>query len=311
MFYSLAPELKEIPLCPPAPETLTAGYITAEELAQSAAHFGFHESVVAECLGDKNNYRNTIDVYEDYTFGVVSIVDANDVYMTSDRVAFFFKKNLFLLVTLHDVDGSTHAAFEQAVRRFKPENATLEKLIFALLEGTVARDAQALAKFGFEISALEEKVSRGRADKAVNAQIYTWKKRLLILQNYYEQLIDIGDGLRENENGIFASDTLHYFALFAAKAERLSSTVQRMNDAVSELRSAHQAAMDYSLNSLMKVFSVITTIFLPLTLLVGWYGMNFTHMPELTWEFGYLFVIGLAVLIVVVNLVFFKKKNLL
>ena len=71
------------------------------------------------------------------------------------------------------------------------------------------------------------------------------------------------------------------------------------------------AALDYNANSIMKVFTVVTTIFMPLTLIVGWYGMNFHFMPELTWEYGYIGVIVLSVTVVIASIVFFKKKKLL
>ena len=63
------------------------------------------------------------------------------------------------------------------------------------------------------------------------------------------------------------------------------------------------------MNNTMKVFTIITTIFFPLTIIVGWYGMNFTHMPELTWEYGYIYVIILSVLIVAILGIIGKKKK--
>lgn len=310
MLYQLTPTLTEITFDKLSPDVLTAGIIPAEELPSVAAHLGLHDNVVAECLSDHDNYRNTVDVYEHYSFAIVNIVSAEDVYQSSDRVAIFLEKNLFLMAVLRDENGSMQASFQQAIRRFKAENVTLERLVYALMEGAISRDALALSKIEFEISGMEEDVAHGRTNRHFGTVIFERKRQLLLLQNYYEQLIDLGEDLQENENEIFPDDTLHYFILFTAKADRLSNTVQRLQGELNELREAHQAAMDYSLNSAMKVFSVIATIFLPLTLLVGWYGMNFTNMPELEWEYGYFFVIALSVLIIVLSLLLFKKKKL-
>ncbi len=311
MFYTLTPTLQEIALAQRSPDQLTAGYITAQELPEAASHLGYPESVVTECLNERGNYRNTIDVYETYTFGIVNFVDPGHVYQTSDRVAFFLQQNLFLVVCLQDLDGSTYQAFDQAIHRFKPESITLEKVIYALLENSIARDAQDLAKLEFDISNMEEAVAQGKISRNLHAQIFERKKRLLILQNYYDQLMDVGEELQENENEIFGEDTLHYFALFSAKADRLNNQVQRLMEELNALRAAHQSAMDYSLNSVMKIFTVITSIFLPLTLIVGWYGMNFTHMPEISSPWGYPFVILLSLFTVVGCLLFFKRKKLL
>ncbi len=311
MFYQLAPRFSEINMEQLSPDCLSAGYFTKEELPELVALFDFPESIVSECLGDKDNYRNTIDVYEEFSFGIVNFVDAACLYATSDRVAFFLKRNLFLMITLRDVDGSTRAAFDQAIRRFKPDAVTLEKVIYALLEGAITKDTLALAQQEFEIGHLEEEISQGRASRQFSRQILERKKRLLILQNYYEQLIDVGESLQENENEIFDGDTFHYFVMFTAKATRLSNCVQRLGSELNELRDALQASLDYGLNSVMKIFTVITSIFLPLTLIVGWYGMNFTYMPELDWLYGYPFVIILSVVTVFLCLLYFKKKKLL
>ncbi|MDD3411448.1 MAG: hypothetical protein PHY12_11645, partial [Eubacteriales bacterium] len=98
MFYELTPEFHEVPLADVSPERLTAGIISVQELEGVRERFGFAEAAVAECRFDKSEYRNTVDVYEDYSFGVVNIVDASDVFAPTDRVAFFFRRNLFLMV---------------------------------------------------------------------------------------------------------------------------------------------------------------------------------------------------------------------
>ena len=63
------------------------------------------------------------------------------------------------------------------------------------------------------------------------------------------------------------------------------------------------------LNNIMKIFTVLSAVFLPLTLITGWYGMNFTGMPELTWRYGYLFVFALAALVAVICIGIFRRKN--
>ena len=311
MFFEFSPSLREISMADVNSEHLTAGYLLADEFPAAIERFGFYDGIVSDCMDSQDNYRNSIDVYENCTFGLVNIVDANDASLTSDRVAFFFQKNLFLLITLRDLDGSTKDLFMQSLKRCKTEALTLEKLIYGFLESTIAKDAPILAKMEFAISDMEEQVAHGHVNRTLNSAIYQQKKRLLLLQNYYEQLLDLGEGLQENENEIFSEETLHYFALFTAKVDRLCTIVERLCASLNELRSAHQAAMDYSLNSVMKLLSIITTIFLPLTLIVGWYGMNFRYMPELEWRFGYIFVIGLALAVIILSLSFFKKNKLL
>ena len=100
-----------------------------------------------------------------------------------------------------------------------------------------------------------------------------------------------------------------YFKIFTDKSERLSNNTQLLCDNLIHLREALDATLNYNLNNTMKLFTIVTIIFQPLTLIVGWYGMNFTHMPELAWKFGYVYVIVLSIAVVTGILSYFKKKK--
>ena len=128
-------------------------------------------------------------------------------------------------------------------------------------------------------------------------------------KDYYEQLIDIGETLQENENDLFEEEDLRYFKIFTDKSERLSNNAQLLCDNLIHLREALDATLNYNLNNTMKLFTMVTIIFQPLTLIVGWYGMNFTNMPELGWKFGYLYVILLCLAVAGAILYYFKKKK--
>ena len=310
MLYQLVPTFREIRLDEVDPESLTAGALGADALDSLREHFGFSQRSVDDCRTAGDRYRNSIDVYEDYTFCVVTLVNAADSLAPADKVAFFFKRNLFLMVSIVDLDGSAERIFTQAVRRYKPESATLEKIVSTVLESFVDGDGDALAKMEFEISAMEEELAAGKLERAFIADIYELRRQLLKLRTYYEQLIDIGEELQENENDVFSDDAMRYIAMFTGRAARLSTSVQQMRDSLAQLREAYQAAMDYNLNRVIKILTVLATVYLPPTLIAGWYGMNFKHMPELDWTWGYPLVIGLSLAIVVASLIYFRRKRM-
>lgn len=135
------------------------------------------------------------------------------------------------------------------------------------------------------------------------------KKELLILRNSYEQLIDTGKSLEDNENEIFEEADLRYLSNLTDKIKRLREDIDMLRSAVDHLQDAYSSYLDLKLNHIMGVFTVVTTIFFPLTLIVGWYGMNFTNMPELTWKYGYLFVIIFSVAVVAVLTIIMKKRK--
>jgi magnesium transporter len=158
------------------------------------------------------------------------------------------------------------------------------------------------------IALLEEQVME-EALRNFTKEIIELRKQLLFLKRYYEPLLDIAEGLEENENGLIEDRALKYFSILKNRIERLNNNVLHLRDYVTQVREAYQAQVDISLNHTMKLFTVITAIFLPLTLIAGWYGMNFTYMPELKWIYGYPFVFALSAVVVAISLSYFKKHK--
>ena len=311
MLLELAPEVREISPEEWNPERLTAGALQMDALDMLRERFGMRQSAIEECRSDRERYRTSIDVYDDSTFCVVTLVDAANPLGMADKVAFFFKRNLFLMVTLTDVDGSTERLFRKAVCRYRPEVVTLEKIVAAMLEGLIDGDGEALANREFAVNALEMEIAQGKRERALNAEVFEQRRQLLRLRTFYEQLIDIGEELQENENDVFGEGALRSLAMFTGKAMRLSANVQQLRDSLTQLREAYQALLDYDLNRGIRLLTVLATICLPPTLIAGWYGMNFRHMPELNWAWGYPLVIVLSVLVVVIGLWYFRRKKML
>lgn len=293
-------------------EKINVGYIDYDELKDCSEVFGFSETTVKECITENGNFRSSIDVYDDYSFCIINIIDPADLYASRDRIAIYIKENLFWLVKIIDHDDSTEDVFNYALERigrFKQENVTLEKAIYAFISRLLDGDNKVLENIGGRITELEEIMLAGGTDKNFNYRLFQMKKDLMVFCNYYEQLIDIGEELQENENEIFTEEDLMYFRMFSEKAKRLSDNAQLNMDNLIHLREAYDAMLEYNQNTIMKLFTTVTTIFSPLTLIVGWYGMNFRYMPELNSKFGYPAVIGVSVIIAIICIIIFKKKK--
>lgn len=292
------------------PAAVRICYLAYEKLADYSRVLGFSASQIRDFTADSSHFRNSIDVFDECSVGVVNIVDIHDVMAERDRMAFIIMKNLFVMVRIEDADGSEFERFERVIRRFQ-NNATLGKVIYGVLEGLLEGSNKMLEDLDRKIMEIESRLLGDNADRGINRTLYAYRRRISIARNYYEQLIDIGEELEENENEIFAGDSLRLFRVFVLKAERISNSLQLMSENVIHLRESLEAVVNYNLNRIMKVFTVITSIFLPLTLIVGWYGMNFKYMPELNSPYGYLGVIVLSILVVIANLIYFRKKKLM
>ena len=120
---------------------------------------------------------------------------------------------------------------------------------------------------------------------------------------------DFGKQLEENENNFFSGKNLSYFGTISDRADRLRGRTMYLLDYIGQVRDTYQGKVAEHQNDNMEFLTIISTIFFPLTLITGWYGMNFDNMPELT--HGYPFVIGLSLLVVAVIIIIFKKRKIL
>ncbi len=132
---------------------------------------------------------------------------------------------------------------------------------------------------------------------------------MLRLKHYYEQLDMIFDEMAANDNGLLSADTHNRIIILGQRTDRYLNKVCNLQELVSQLREAYQSELSIEQNNLMKVFTVLTAIFLPLTLVTGWYGMNFAFMPELQWKWSYpiVFIVGIVVVIGLIR--YFKRKK--
>ncbi len=308
MFYKLAEHPVPITLDEVSDEFITAGYVTAEELREIGVRYGFDRSTIAACQEVNQRFRSGVAVYDDYTFTELRIVNQNNLSTTQDSVALYVLKNMFLVVDVEDYDGSTKDKFIKAIGRYSSSAVTLEKVIYAFFDALVANDFMFIEDLGNEISKLEEHVLKNNADDNFNLEMLQIKRELLTMHNYYEQLLDIMEAIGDNENEVCDGEDLWYIANLAQKITRLREDADSLSASVTHLQDAYSASLDLKLNNTMKLFTAITSIFFPLTLIVGWYGMNFKYMPEFEWRYGYVFVIALSATVIFV-LGFIGKKR--
>lgn len=168
-------------------------------------------------------------------------------------------------------------------------------MLYIVFDKLTEEDIYILDDLEQEVSELEEAVLTSSGGNYLNT-IMILRKKSLKFKRYYEQFYNITEEIEENANGLIDSNTLKSFRIVKNRVNRLYSSVINLRDYVSQVREAYQAQVDISQNNLMKIFTVVTSIFIPLSLIVGWYGMNF-NMPEFSWQNGYQFVISLSCIV--------------
>ena len=261
MFYQFQDEVTTVDVDEIDSHYVTAGYVTVDQFEKIYDKFGFAASTVEAVKSDNMFFhaRFGVEVYDDYCFTKMSVINALDVNGERDVVAVYIKKNLLIVVDVKDKDCSTRDKFLASLDKYSPINITLEKLIYAFLDNLTNKDNKAIEDKGFEITKLEEIVLHGNAGDNFNLDLLQMKKELLSMRNYYEQLIDIGEALEDNENEIFDENYLRYIANFTKKTVRLRDDVELLRGSVVHLQDAYQSFIDLKTNHTMQIFTVVST----------------------------------------------------
>ena len=211
-------------------------------------------------------------------------------------------------VILCDDSGAAHTM----LRRIQEENLEMEKgvggFFYAFLELLIAKDMHHLQELEEALAHLEDQVLAGIMND-FNQRMSALRKETAGWFHYYTQLEDMVCEFEENENEYFEENCLNLFHLVEHRIERLKNQAQMLREYGVQIRELFQAEIDIRQNRIMKILTIVTTLFLPLTLVTGWYGMNFTYMPELTWKYGYLAVTVMSVAVVLVCIWIMKKKK--
>lgn len=207
-----------------------------------------------------------------------------------------------------DDEGFCNAIIRKIANTKRLVNPCLERFLYDFLEQIICDDRKMLESYDHTLDELEDQILDGNTE-GVLEQIAEIRNDLRDLKIHYTQLIDVCQELEENENHFFKDENERYFHLVAQRIERLLEMLLTLVDFTIQLREFCQSKIDEKQNRNLAFLTIISSIFMPLTLIAGWYGMNFKYMPELDKVWAYPLVFVVSVMIVVVCIVFFKKNK--
>ncbi len=250
-------------------------------------------------------YTTKAEVNYDSLTGSFAIPNRNDLPGEDSKFAFALDEKGIVFI---DDSGKAEELIENIKRTKKWKFPSLERFIYDFMDQIVKDDLRLLEKYECELHTMEKMIMEEK-DSFPSARLNDIRSDIRELRIHYEQLIDLGQEFEENENNFFNQENLRYFRLFLNRMARLHDTSSSLRDYTMQLNDQHKAYLDIKQNRIMAILTVVTTIFMPLTLIAGWYGMNFRYMPELEWRWGYPVIIAISLLIAISCLLFFRKKK--
>lgn len=211
-------------------------------------------------------------------------------------------------VVLCDDSGAAHTLVQRLVREKRNVQGSAGRFFYEFFTLLMAKDPRHLESLEDRLVELEEGVMEGSLEH-FNHPMNDLRKEVLGWMRYYGQLNNMFRALEEDPDGLFPLGEARLLRLLGQRTARLREEAQLLREYCLQVRELFQAEIDIRQNRIMKILTIVTTIFLPLSLVAGWYGMNFVGMPELGWKYGYPAVIIVSVLVVLISLWIMKKKK--
>lgn len=253
--------------------------------------------------------ENQIESFEGFETFDLLVFDWYDIRSSrtalSEVLIYVDKNNIFFICS--DEEGVRHC--KKLVDTILTEApATSEQLLYRFFIRLFRGDMDYLDQLEGKINEMLTALLSDELDN-VPQEIMAQRRELLRLKHYYEQIDTIFDEMTINDNRLLSSKTIKSITILGARTDRYLNKVYNLQELVSQIQETYQSQLSIQQNNLMKIFTVVTAVFLPLTLLVGWYGMNFSNMPELHWKYGYPMIIVVSIGIVVAMVCYFKHKK--
>ncbi len=302
------------------------GLHDTELLGRIGDHFAIHPLVLEDILNI--NQRPKIEFYDNFVFitlkmlyqephvsesnssGTPGNVGAGEI--VSEQVSIILGTGFVL--SFQERPGDT---FDPIRRRIKNNKGRIRKmgpdyLAYSLIDSIVDNYFVLLEDFGDRLEILEEEID-STADSKTARRIHAMKRELIGLRRAVWPLRELV-GMMRREEDRFSESTSAFLRDLYDHAVQVIDTVESYRDVVSGLMDLYVSTVSNRMNEVMKVLTVIATIFIPLTFIAGIYGMNFDtsspfNMPELSLRYGYFIALGVMLLVAVGMLIYFKRKK--
>ena len=277
-----------------------------EEVTQK---FHLHPLTVEDILNVEQ--RPKIDEYDNYLYISLKLLTwkSKTNSYSIDTFSIVFGKNYVL--TFSDCETKIFDLILERLRssttqRLRQQGS--DYLAYRLLDTIVDQYYIVLEGLGELIEQTEELIIASPTQQN-SRNIYRLKRKMLLLRKIIWPIREVISHLLQAEEKLVTPFTRVYLRDVYDHVAQVIDTIEMFRDTLSNMLDMYLSSLTNRMNEIMKVLTIISTIFIPITFIASLYGMNFTNMPELHWQYGYQTALGAMVAIVVIMLVFFKRKN--
>jgi magnesium transporter len=300
--------------CRPLHDTETVSWINVDGLhdtdvlVQLGEGFGLHP-LVLEDIANTDQRPKTED-HEDYLFIVLKMLSYDDAAEEVDVEQVSLVLGRHFLLSFQERPGDVFDEVRERIRaaRGRVRQMGPDYLAYCLLDAVVDHYYLVLEKVGERIDAVQESIVSDPRPETLET-LHNMRRGVIFLRRAIWPLREVLAALQRRDSGLIAESTEIYLRDVYDHIVQTMDTVETLRDMLSAMVDMYMSSVSNRMNEVMKVLTIIATIFIPLTFIAGIYGMNFEWMPELGWEPAYFVVLGVMTVVAAAMLWFFRRKR--
>lgn len=254
--------------------------------------------------------RPKLDAYDNFVVSIVKMFHFDTITKSvrMEQVSVIFTKNF--VITFQEKPGDVFDDLRDRIINKKGviRSKGADYLFYALLDTLTDHYFFTLEQIGESLESIEDIILTSPSQNTLN-QLHFFKKEITQIRRAIYPLREVVSKIERNDNNFIAESNIWYYRDLHDHTIQIIETIETYRDSASGLVDLYMSSVGNRMNNIMKVLTIISTIFIPLTFIAGIYGMNFSHMPELQWHYGYYAVWGIMLLTTIIMIIFFRKKN--
>lgn len=284
------------------------GLHNVKHIEEIGTYFNIHPLALEDILNTE--HRPKSELFDNYVFLIVKmfLISNDNKDYQFEQVSIILGKNYML--SFQEKEGDVFNVIRERLndKESRLRSKHIDYLFYRLVDTIVDSYYYTLEHIGDKIEVLEDHLQENPTKESYK-EIQKLKRDLIFLRKSVYPLREAIAKITKENNGLIEPENLTYFNDVYDHCIHIIDTIETYRDLTSSLMDLYMTSMSNRMNEVMKVLTVISTIFIPITFIAGVYGMNFQYMPELTHQWGYPIALSVMALLVISMLVYFKVKK--
>lgn len=284
------------------------GLNNTSEIEKLADYYDLHPLIREDIVN--TNQRPKIDVFEDYIFIVAKMLyHREDGLLINEHLSIVLGKDYVL--TFQEAEGDV---FGEIRNRLQKQNSRIRSkgadyLVFSLLDAVIDSYFSVMEVVSDKVENMEEQLFIAHANDDITFEIQELKREILRVRRAVFPLKEVIGRIERSESEFISSSVKKYFGDLHDHILQVSDNIDIYREMAWGLMDMYMTTLSNRMNEVMKVLTIMASIFIPLTFIAGIYGMNFKYMPELEWKYSYFVLWGIMIIVFLLMIYYFRRKK--